>query len=169
VLSEENVWRVLKLMRDVTDLMNSYRECARHVWNVYFGTQENTSHLERLYEGIRKLLFEGLVLVQLEGNSSSQDQSPVLRVVPIASVPILIRRPSDDRNWYWDEEQGIQVDRDEIELVFADYYDYSVYPVRDFRFYRCKILRFPSRGRYEGRDALVEVAHARVLVDGLAL
>lgn len=163
VLSKENVRRILEIMRDLTDMMNSYRECSRHLWNVYFGTQENTCHLEQLYEGVRKLLFEGLVLSQLECDSGKEP--PVLKVVPVASIPILIRRPSEDGNWYWDQEQDMQINRDQVQLAFSDYYDYSAHPVKDFRFYRCTVLRFPSHVEYEGRDALVEVAHARVFQD----
>lgn len=32
----------LRLMQDVTELINNHRECSRHLWNVYFGSQENT-------------------------------------------------------------------------------------------------------------------------------
>ena len=28
-------------MRDITDLMNTYRECSRSLWNVYFSRREN--------------------------------------------------------------------------------------------------------------------------------
>lgn len=43
----------LRLMQDVTELINNHRECSRHLWNVYFGSQENTSHLpwSRLHTG----------------------------------------------------------------------------------------------------------------------
>ena len=28
-------------MRDITELMNAYRECSRNLWNVYFAKREN--------------------------------------------------------------------------------------------------------------------------------
>src|SRR5258707_2181951 len=150
-------------MRDLTGLMNNYRECSRHLWNIYFGVQENRSHLEQVYERIRKLLFEGLVLAHL--GVDLDQEPPVRKVVPITSVPILIRRLAADGNWYWDQEQDMQVDPDQIQLAFSDYYDYSAYPVKDFRFYRCKVHKFPGHVEYEGRDALIEVAHGKVIHD----
>ncbi len=153
-------------MQDVTDLMNKYRECSRNLWNVHFGGLENTCQLEERYENIRKLLFETLVTDQLEEDEEPYPDNnplsaPLLMVVPISSVPILIRRPSE-WNWYWDQETGLLVNRDDIQLRFSDYYDYSKYPVKDFHFYLCGVLKFPSRVEYEGRDALVEVADARI-------
>lgn len=146
-------------MRDVTDLMNKYRECSRHLWNEYFGTRENTSDLERIYEQIRVSLFKALVLADLDDGF---EKPPILKVVPITSVPILIRRPCEDRNWYWDQERDMQVDREQIQLTFVDYYDYSQYPVKDFHFYRCRVSKFPGHVAYEGRDSLIEVPDARV-------
>ena len=86
-------------MQDVTDLMNKYRECVRNLWNVYCGGLENTCQLEERYENIRKLLFETLVTDRLEEDEEPYPDNnplsaPLLMVVPISSVPILIRRPS---------------------------------------------------------------------------
>ena len=55
------------------------------------------------------------------------------------SVPILINRPSDGGAGYWDQENDMSVGEGDIQLIFLDYFDYSQYPVKDFRFYRCKI------------------------------
>jgi hypothetical protein len=54
---------------------------------------------------------------------------------------------------------------DEISLGFLDYFDFSQTPVMDFRYYRCKILSFPSRAEYEGREALVEATDVKVFHD----
>jgi hypothetical protein len=53
-------------MTDITDLMNTYRECSRNLWNAYFAAHEFTWDLHEKYESVRKLLFEGLVVYQLE-------------------------------------------------------------------------------------------------------
>ena len=50
----------------------------------------------------------------------------------------------------------MSIGENDIELMFLDYFDYSQYPVKDFRLFRCRILRFPKHTEYEGREALIE-------------
>ena len=90
---------------------------------------------------------------------------PILYAVPITSLPILIHRLSADGNRYWDEVKDMLVDAPAIRLRFEDYYDYSIYSARAFRFYRCKIVTFPSHAHYEGRGALIEVEYAEIFVE----
>jgi hypothetical protein len=150
-------------MRDVTDLMHNYRECSRNLWNTYFGAGNHKCDLNWVYEQIRKLLFEGLVTKQL-----AEEIRPVfpLMVVPLVTLPILIKRPSADGNSYWDQEPDLRAENDGTRLAFIDYYDFFQGPVTDFRFYRCKVLKFPRHPEYEGREALVDVVNAKVFHDG---
>jgi hypothetical protein len=155
-------------MRDVTDLMNAYRECSRSLWNVYFSRRENIGGCLDAFEQIRRLLFDSLVLSELcyEGDARDEDiPPPVLKIVPRARSLILIRRPSDDGNCYWDQEKDMVVGPDDIALVFVDYFDFSQIPMMDFRFFRCKIHSFPSRAEYEGREALIDAVDGRVFHD----
>jgi hypothetical protein len=150
-------------MRDVTDLMNRYRECSRNVWNTCLGTEMGdavSGAVDRSYDQIRKLLFDGIVTVRLTGTA---EHDPILIVAPMPSLPILIRRPSHDNNYYWDQEPDLRFEDGLVQLTFIDYYDFFKGPVRDFRFYRCRVAKFPTRREYEGREALVDVVHARVL------
>lgn len=150
-------------MRDITVLMNSYRECSRNLWNAYFSSLENTGAPEDAYQRIRRLLFEALVADQLLFEGDEVPPPPVLKVVPTVSTPILIRRLSKPGgNGYWDEEKDMTVGPDDIELAFLDYFDFSEYPIKDFQFYLCKILSFPSHVVYEGREALIEASKGRV-------
>jgi hypothetical protein len=154
-------------MRDVTDLMNRYRECSRNVWNTYMGTEIGdaaSDAVERIYDQIRKLLFDGIVMGRLTGTAGTD---ATLIVAPMPSLPILIRRPSRDGNYYWDQEPDLRFEAGLVQLRFIDYYDFFEGPVRDFRFYRCGVMKFPTRPEYEGREALVDVVHAKVLYDGL--
>ena len=152
-------------MRDITDLMNSYRECSRNLWNVYFSAKDYWSESTCAYGSIRKLLFQTLVLDELLYDDSLEPPPPpVLRIVPRWSV-ILINRPSEDGNGYWDQEKDLAVGETDIQLEFVDYFDWSEYPLREFHFYRCKILKFPSHVEYEGRQALIEVLNCRVFHD----
>jgi hypothetical protein len=157
-------------MKDITQLMNTYRECSRNLWNAYFSAREFTWNLHSEYESIRKLLFEALVVYELDLDKEccapDTVPAPVLKVVPDGtSVPILINRPSDGGAGYWDQEKDMSVGDGDVQLEFLDYFDYSKYPVKDFRFYRCKILQFPSHANYEGREALVEVSDTKVFHD----
>jgi len=157
-------------MKEITPLMNTYRECSRNLWNADFSLREFTWDLHDEYESIRKLLFEALVVNELDPYKECSEHGtvppPVLKVVPrTTSVPILINRPSDDGAGYWDQEKDMSVNEGDIQLAFLDYFDYSQYPVKDFYFYRCKILQFPGHAKYEGREALVEVSDTKVFHD----
>src|SRR5437016_5214411 len=104
-------------MQDVTSLMNSYRECSRNIWNTHFSGQEDWCRAETIYEQIRKLLFESLVLARLDGiRSPDWEPSATLKVVPIGSMPIWIRRSTNERNVYWDQEPELRVVETEIKL-----------------------------------------------------
>lgn len=91
---------------------------------------------------------------------------PVLKVVPKTRSLILIQRPSSlGEAGYWDQEKDLVVGPDEVELQFIDYFDFSQIPIMDFRFCRCRIVRFPSRVTYEGREALIEAVHGSIFHD----
>ncbi|MGC1483216.1 MAG: hypothetical protein WA789_05440 [Candidatus Acidiferrum sp.] len=57
---------------------------------------------------------------------------------------------------------------DDITLAFVDYFDFFQTPIKDFHYYLCKILSFPSHVEYEGREALLEVLGAKVFHDETA-
>jgi hypothetical protein len=156
-------------MRDITELMNTYRECSRNLWNVYFSRRENIGGSLDAFEQIRELLFESLVISELsyEGEAEGEDiPPPALRVVPRASSLILIKRLSGPGEaGYWDQEKDMAVGPDDITLAFVDYFDFGQIPIMDFRYYLCKILSFPRHAEYEGREALLEVTNAEVFHD----
>lgn len=155
-------------MRDITDLMNAYRECSRNLWNVYFSKRENIGGALDAFGQIRELLFESLVLDELyyEGDADAEEAAgPVLMVVPRSRSPILIRRPSDDGNRYWDAVKDMVVGPDEITLVFLDYFDFYQVPLTNLYYCRCRVVRFPNHPEYEGREALVQALDVTVYYD----
>jgi hypothetical protein len=82
---------------------------------------------------------------------------------------ILIKRLSGPGEaGYWDQEKDMVVGPDDITLAFIDYFDFSQVPMKDFRYYLCKVLSFPSHADYEGREALLEVLDVKVFHDELA-
>ena len=156
-------------MRDITELMNAYRECSRNLWNVYFSRRENVGGSLDAFEQIRELLFDSLVVSELsyEGDAEGEDiPPPALRVVPQVSSLILIRRLSGPGEaGYWDQEKDMAVGPDDITLAFVEYFDFSQVPIKDFHYFRCKILSFPRNPAYEGREALLQASDAQVFHD----
>jgi hypothetical protein len=156
-------------MRDITDLMNAYRECSRNLWNVYFSSRENIGGALDSFGQIRDLLFTALVVDQLfyEGSAEGNDiPPPALRVVPDGRSLILISRASGPgSSGYWDAEKDMVVGPDEITLAFLEYFDFGQTPIMDFRYCRCKILSFPGRIEYEGREALLEALRVKIFHD----
>jgi hypothetical protein len=51
-----------KRMQDVTNLMDRYRECSRGLWNTYFRLVTDECQAEGMYEQVRRILFDALVL-----------------------------------------------------------------------------------------------------------
>jgi hypothetical protein len=164
----ESKWSTMA-MRDISELMNAYRECSRNLWNVYFSKRENVGAALDAFEQIRELLFDSLVLSELsyEGEAEGKDiPPPALKVVPEARSLILIKRLSQPgENGYWDEVKDMVVGPNDITLAFVDYFDFYQVPVKEFRYCLCKILSFPSHVAYEGREALVEALNAKVFHD----
>ena len=156
-------------MREITELMNTYRECSRNLWNVYFSRRENIGASLDAFGRIRELLFESLVVNELAYEGEAEDDNippPALKVVPGSSSLILIQRLSGPGEaGYWDQEKDMAVGAEDITLAFVDYFDSSQVPVKEFHYYLCKILSFPSHSEYEGREALLQVSDAKVFHD----
>ena len=157
-------------MRDITALMDAYRECSRHLWNVYFAGREDVGHALDTYEPIRKMLFDSLVVDELsyEQTAEGLDVAPTaaLRVVPKHRTHVLIKSlNAPGEASFWGQERDLYVGSDDISLKFIDYFDFSNISLRDFQYYRCKVLRFSSHPEYEGREALVQVLDGRIFHD----
>jgi|SRR6266542_2695767 len=156
-------------MRDITELMNGYRECSRNLWNTYFSGRADIGGSLDAFKQIRHLLFDSLVVSELsyEGEAEGEDvPPPALKVVPRERSPILIQRPSGPQQaGYWDQEKDMVVGPDDITLAFVDYFDFYQTPIMDFRYYRSKIRGFPAKPEYQGRQALIEAANGRVFHD----
>jgi hypothetical protein len=156
-------------MRDITELMNAYRECSRNLWNVYFSGRGDIGGSLDAFGQIRQLLFNVLIISELssEAEAGGEDMAPpVLKVMPKERALILIQRLSEaGQARYWDQEKDMVVGPRDITMAFLDYFDFSDVPIQDFHYYRCKVLSFPSHPDYEGREALLEVSDAKVSHD----
>lgn len=58
--------------------MSAYRECSRNLWNVYFSARKDVGAAQDVFERIRELLFDSLVLSELsyEGEAKGKDMPP---------------------------------------------------------------------------------------------
>jgi hypothetical protein len=158
--------QIAMAMRDITELMNTYRECSRNLWNVYFSKRKDIGDALDVYAQIRELLFDSLILSELsfKGEAEVEDiPAPLLRVIPGSSSLILIQRLSESGEaGYWDQEKDMAVGPDDIKLAFVDYFDFSQAPMKEFHYFLCKILSFPNHSEYEGREALLPASEAKV-------
>jgi hypothetical protein len=156
-------------MRDITELMNAYRECSRNLWNVYFSRRENIGASLDAFGRIRELLFESLVVDELSYEGEAEGDympPPVLKVVPASRSLILIQRLSEAGGaGYWDQEKDMAVGPEDITLAFVDYFDFSQVPLKEFHYYLCRIVSFPGHPDYQGREALLEASGAKVFHD----
>ena len=157
-------------IHDITELMGSYREAMRHLWNSLVpGTDLATFDSVDRFAKIDKLLFDGAVapiIGETMGLGPGVQWHDRLRIVPSAKdgVPIRIENPrKDDRNHYWDHPTN-RVRPDQGQLKFISYFDWWDLGMRDNQYYKVEILRFPEHPELEGRHALVEVGHAVVVV-----
>jgi hypothetical protein len=158
-------------MEDVTNLLNIYRECSRHLWNSYYiklFTESSSSDdiLDR-FESIDRLLFSSLVLSKLNKLSFENDfgKNPLhfLQIEPATEEsPILINRPSTDRNKYWDESVN-RVSASECILHFIGYFDWDKYSFAEYAYYWVKIASFAKYPSLVGREALILTTNARAI------
>jgi hypothetical protein len=167
-------------MKDATDILQSYRECVRHVWNTKFmdlipvaGDRWNLQHL---FNEAASVLFRALVVDRLGLGSeaySAHALSPTtplkwLRVVPIGDrgSPIMINRDATAGSGYWDHPIT-RVSPADVDLRFVGWFDFDELGFRDFKYYEVRVLSSRLEG-VAGRAALVECEYARVLLDNAA-
>lgn len=85
-----------------------------------------------------------------------------LKVIPITDVPILISR---DRRGFRHTEPSInRTEGTDIDLRFIDYFDWGQELFRDLKYFRLKIVSFPSHPEVEGREALIETMYCQVFL-----
>jgi hypothetical protein len=153
-------------MRDITALMYSYGECCRNLWSAYFTPGTDTAMRHMYYERIRKLLFESLVVNELHYEEVSNDGvplDPVLKVVPRLRSEILVKWPVEPgQATCWGEGGEIFVEANDIDLTFIEIWGFHNYPIKDFRYFLCKIVKFPSRPEFEEREVLIEALECHV-------
>ena len=156
-------------MRDITDIMNNYKECARHLWNTSFRTSNPTpSNIQSAFQfdEINERLFDELVLTRIGKTGfrkkSNEEAWPFLEIkLSAEECPALINRPSKDNGKYWDEPIN-RLNKDDVELNFISYFDWDEFNYIDYRYYKTKINSFQGHPHLIGREALIETLYGRV-------
>lgn len=165
-------------MEDITKEMNTYRECVRNIWNVYFLRQltpENEFSIKDEFDRISTKIFSALILNRIGRASykkSTMNQSKLkplffLTVVPLSDseVPIYInRKKGNDEREYWDYPIGL-IKSGDVDMRFVDFYDYGQYGFRDFEYYLINIKNSSVNSDLQGRNALIKTIYARVFFD----
>jgi hypothetical protein len=84
---------------------------------------------------------------------------PELRVEPSApEIPILLQRPSQDGNLYWDARPNT-VAQGEAVFWLVDLFDWNELDWRDFGFCRARIASWSGHEELIGRHVLIEMRH----------
>jgi hypothetical protein len=161
-------------MDDVSHLFGNYRECARHLWNVYFRPLAQPTQdwdVRDEFDTIARDIFSSLVLRPL--GILDCELSPSCAPEPLAlsrfsavpavehGTPIMINRDLP-RSGYWDHPIS-RVRANEVELHLLRFFDFDQLGYRDFRYYEVLIHASSAYPEIVGRPALIEFDDAKVL------
>jgi hypothetical protein len=157
-------------MIDITQQIQLYRETVRHIWNSCFASEAGRSPAGEVFEAFDTICEQLFVALILSPNAISEPVGqlnvqgfPSIRVIPLLAegTPILINR-TEPTGPYWDDPVNV-VKPDEIELGFMGFFDWDSYGIIDMRYVRARVLACHSNRALEGREALVEMGHAKVV------
>ena len=161
------------MTQDITDLLALYRNAARSLWNDAYWSQNSLRTWEsyNVFLQIKDLLFRSVVLDQIEDDTDQDsDWSASLRVILRSQqAPVLINREPNKSHGNWDHIVD-RIKRDDVTLVFVDYFDWNVLDYVDFQYYRVLVKSSIEHPEIAGHQALIDVHYARVMwvgADGL--
>ena len=120
-------------MMDITDRMQSYRECVRHIWNTHFRAEAEQSQdwdLRDDFCDAALMLFRALVLRGLDVGEVEllpdyrAEQQPLsfVQLTIVTSPQVLINRTGDSP--YWDDPIT-QLEKGDCELRFIQFFDWA--------------------------------------------
>jgi hypothetical protein len=152
-------------MEDVTERMNGYRECVRHLWNTHLRANAESSQdwdLRDEFNEVTARLFRMLVLRPLGREEweflpdhwAKRQPFPFLHVAVEPTSEILVNRELE--SGYWDHPLKV-VDSRDLELRFLQYFDWWDLGVKDLAFYRVRIVGSTKYASLIGKDALLPV------------
>lgn len=162
-------------MHDVSQLFSTYRECVRHLWNTYSRPVAEPTQdwdVRDEFDTIAREIFSTLVLRPLEifnhelspASSTNPLVLPDFRIIPAGEFgsPILINRDLP-RSGYWDHPVS-EIRPADVELHLLRFFDFDELGYRDYRYLEVVIHSSPTYPDIVGRVALIEFAHAKILI-----
>jgi hypothetical protein len=164
--------------RDITPLIASFREAARHLWNCHYLptlTGKNPWDVRDSFDRVSIEMFRSMVLEDLEMESVSlapawsDDPTPIpglfVTSSSISGVPIMINREQSKSSGYWDHPKK-QLDPNDAILLLARFFDFDEIGFRDFRYLQVFIISATDPD-LAGRWALLDFNYARLSVSEL--
>jgi hypothetical protein len=154
---------------DVTEAVSCHREAIRHLWNTLIVGSSPASYDTRdAFEEIGWMLLQIALMVPRPGyeRQCAPDWRTCLRLIPSMpdGIPIMIENPRQgDQNRYWDHPI-VRIGPNDAELAFAGYFDWDESANRDYQYFLARVATFPDHPELTGRRALIEVAHAKVIM-----
>ena len=148
---------------DLTPHLVRYRECARHVWNVFFQPMADGWHE---FMNVQTALFSGMVLAQFERRHGLYEKHPdgYFDAIAVTFAP----EPSGVAAMYVNPEAGkpsqwleTRIENAPIEARLVEFFDFANYTdTHDLRWVRARIVG-PAGHRLLGADVLVEFENVR--------
>lgn len=156
-------------MKDITNILDRYRLCARAIWNIAFWPDDDLRNWDSVdqFDEIQRSLFSRMVLEKLGREWPFGDifrvPIPFLQIEPSSkSMPIMVQNPRPDKPiGYWDHPLN-RISPGQAEMHFIGYFDWNRLDCVDFRYYRVTIAKFDTKSELIGREALIERPHAVV-------
>ena len=152
-------------MENITDIFQNYRECARHIRNTYYVPNDfGDENFSEDFDELSIVLFKHLVLGEFGINRDSinwlAEPATMFQVVPSGEAcPIMINR--QEQSDYWDHPVT-EIKKDDLEMVFIDYFDWDDMDLVDFRYYWVRITASTTYPDLVGYDALISTIYAEV-------
>jgi hypothetical protein len=153
----------------VDHLIQRYCECARATWNNHLWSSDADDAAVERYDEVRGLLFRAIVLDPLGMGDATRDGFdatwPFLRVVvPADASTLLVNRPADDGNQYW-EPAAKGTDLSDGEIEFVDLFDWEPRAFRDLALVLALVVASPKHPELVGRSILLERANVTVVLE----
>lgn len=157
------------MSKDVTELFETYRECARHLRNTYFSTRESGDwEAVEDFDEVAKVLFQRLVLYKLNDSyDGSLDRAVEDNRLSIVShgdrMPLMISRDKGGGG-YWDNPVRM-LKRDDAKIAFKSYFDWDQHGLIDLRYYHGVILECTKHPDLVGHEVLIETIYGRIIFE----
>ena len=149
-------------MNEFHKAVAQYRECSRHVRNVYFQVSDGTAIDWNRIEGWREvdeLLFNWLVLYphQLQPAEINQPHPHIYLKLRGQRSSLLINRDKNTTHGYWDHPTEM-VYAGDCDYRFSSFFDFDVMSQVDFKYVMVELFNAKDED-LNARFALIEWQH----------